>query len=277
MPRKGVMIAGIFIFTLILLLNVVPSFGASKKPAPTSTPSLTAIPNPTTVPTSDLFPSQVLNLTNWKETLPIGSSEKPTEVKQPVLQTYKLDPWFVATDGGKAVRFRAPVNAVTTSGSNYPRSELREMTNNGKTNASLSSTVGTHELFIDQAITQVPKYKKHVVAGQIHDAKDDILVIRLEYPHLFVDVNGDTVKTLDPKYTLGKRFTIKLVVNGGKTSVYYNGSNTPIYTLEKPYSGAYFKAGAYTQSNCSKEKNPSFCADDNYGEVLIYRLTTSHY
>ena len=69
-------------------------------------------------------PSQVFNLTNWKLTLPIGLLKSPAEIKQPELGTYKIDPWFiVAPDGG--VRFRAPVNGVTTGGSNYPRSELR--------------------------------------------------------------------------------------------------------------------------------------------------------
>jgi hypothetical protein len=38
------------------------------------------------------------------------------------------------------VTFTAPVNGTTTSGSKYPRSELREMTNNGLSNASWSAT-----------------------------------------------------------------------------------------------------------------------------------------
>ncbi len=46
-----------------------------------------------------------------------------------------------ACDG---VQFRAPVDGVTTSGSSYPRSELREMTDSGSSEASWSSTSGTH-------------------------------------------------------------------------------------------------------------------------------------
>lgn len=221
-------------------------------------------------------PAQVLNLTNWKMTLPIGSDEKPTEVKQPVLATYKLNPWFVVTEDGKAVRFRAPVSSVTTTGSNYPRSELREMTNNGMEKASWDTLTGTHTMTIDQAITAVPQTKKHVVAGQIHDADDDIIVIRLEYPTLYVNVDGDNVVTLDKNYTLGKRFTVKFVVHNNKTDIYYNDSSTPIYTLNKAYTGAYFKAGAYTQSNCSREANASLCTDQNYGEVIIYDVTVNH-
>lgn len=219
------------------------------------------------------YPAQMLDLTDWKETLPTGASEKPTEILQASLSTFASPPYFQVNAAGDGVQFRAPVNGVTTSGSGYPRSELREMTDNGTKNASWSTTSGTHALFIDQAITAVPQTKKHVVAGQIHDSGDDVIVIRLEYPKLFIDINGQTGPTLDPNYTLGKRFTVGFVATEGKIKVYYNGSSTPAYTLSKSGSGNYFKAGAYTQSNCSKE---TVCSDSNYGEVIIYGLAVRH-
>jgi hypothetical protein len=219
------------------------------------------------------YPAQVLSLINFKLTIPTGSEESPTEIKQPALSTFKIDPWFLVGKDGKSIVFRAPVTAVTTSGSNYPRSELREMTSEGKTNAAWSSTSGIHTMIIDQAITALPLKKPHVVAGQIHDAKNDILVIRLEGKSLFVDVAGVTAKILDSNYTLGKRFQVKLVAGGGQTSVFYNGSSTPSYTLTKTYTGSYFKAGVYTQSNCLKE---TVCTASNYGEVVIYGLQIHH-
>jgi hypothetical protein len=247
-------------------------------PSPTLKPTITSTPIPT--PTSSLgtptpsttngtAPGKVLDLSNWKLTLPLGGSESPTEITQPTLATFVQDPWFVVAGGG--VRFRAPVSAVTTSGSNYPRSELREMTNNGKDKASWSSTTGTHTMTIDEAITATPSKKPHVVAGQIHDANDDIIVIRLEGANLYVNVDGKNLYTLDSGYTLGKRFSVKFEASGGQTKVFYNGAQ--VYTLAKDYSGAYFKAGAYTQSNCSKE---DVCSESNYGEVLIYSLSVSH-
>ncbi len=226
--------------------------------------------------TAATYPAQVLNLTNWKETLPIGAAESPAEIKQPALATYKIDPWFIVSSDGKGVRFRAPVNGVTTSGSGYPRSELREMISNGTANASWSSSTGTHTMFLDEMVTAVPQTKRHIVVGQIHDANDDVIVIRLEYPKLFIDINGADGPVLDPAYTLGKRFTVKFVVSGGKTSIYYNGSTTPAYTLTKSYSGAYFKAGAYTQSNCSTEGSTSLCTASNFGEMVIYQVLVSH-
>jgi hypothetical protein len=150
------------------------------------------------------------------------------------------------------------------------------MTDNGAERASWSSNSGTHTMFIDEAITAVPSTKKHVVAAQIHDGSDDVIVIRLEYPTLYINVDGVNKYKLDSNYVLGKRFTIKYVVSDGKTSVYYNGSSTPVYLLTQKYSSAYFKAGAYTQSNCATEGNKSLCNDNNFGEVVIYHLTMQH-
>ncbi|KKW05846.1 MAG: Polyguluronate lyase [Candidatus Moranbacteria bacterium GW2011_GWE1_49_15] len=219
------------------------------------------------------YPSQVLDLSNWKQTLPTGASKKPTEIKIDKLSTYSQNPYFQVNAKGDGVQFRAPVNGVTTSGSGYPRSELREMTGGGKSLASWSTVSGAHVMYIDQAITAVPKKKKHVVAGQIHDSKDDVIVIRLEYPKLFVDINGKNGPVLDPNYTLGKRFTVKFLAEGGQIKVFYNGGKNPVYSLNKKSSGNYFKAGAYTQSNCSKE---SVCDSGNYGEVNIYKLFVKH-
>lgn len=245
---------------------------------PTNTfPSPTQIPLPSMhiVASSSALPSRIMDLTNWKLTLPTGDFEKPTEIKQPQLDKFGADPWFIINQNRNGVRFRSSVNGATTTGSDYPRSELREMTDNGKSNASWSSSSGAHTMFIEEAITAVPLKKKHVVAGQIHDDSDDIIVIRLEDQELMINVDGDNKYTLDSNYVLGRRFTVKFIVRNGKTEVYYNRSAIPVYTLDKDYSGAYFKAGAYTQSNCSKE-DPSDCNDANYGEVVIYQLIVSH-
>ncbi len=242
---------------------------------PTSTNTPTTTPKPTI--TGCVYPTQILDLANWKITLPLGTST-PLEIKQPQLATYTIDPWFKVNTTCTGVQFRAHTSSpVTTSNSSYPRSELREMITNGSANASWSSTSGTHTMFIDQAITAVPTGKKHIVAGQIHDASNDVIVVRLEYPKLYIDINGTDGPVLDPAYTLGKRFTVKFVVSGGKINVYYNGSAAPAYTLTKNITGSYFKAGAYTQSNCSTEQaRGAQCSESNYGEVIIYGLSVRH-
>jgi hypothetical protein len=218
------------------------------------------------------YPADVLNLTNWKITLPTGPSESPTEVKQPALDSFTVDPWFKPTAACDAVQFRSPVNGVTTGGSSYPRSELREMANNGTSNASWSSTSGTHTLVVNEAFTTLPATKPHLVGAQIHDSSDDVTVFRLEGSSLYI-TNGDTThhKLVTSNYVLGTRFEAKFVVSGGQIRAYYNG--TLQTTISKSFSGGYFKAGAYTQANCS---NSSPCSNSNYGQVLIYSVSVTH-
>jgi hypothetical protein len=212
----------------------------------------------------------VLDLTNWKVTLPIGAEEKPTEIKQPALASYSKDPYF--TVDGTGVQFRAPVNGVTTGGSSYPRAELREMTDNGTKNAAWSSTSGTHTLTVKEAFVKLPAGKPHVVGAQIHGGDDDVTVFRLEGTKLYV-TDGDNPhhKLITDKYVLGTPFEAKFVVSGGTVRAYYNGVQQT--TLSTSFSGAYFKAGAYTQANCEKS---SPCSASNYGEVHIFDLKVAH-
>jgi hypothetical protein len=217
----------------------------------------------------------VIDLTNWKLTLPVdaagGTSGRPEEIQQPRLGAYARAPYFAVRGGG--VQFRAPTNGTTTSGSRYPRSELREMAGGGARLASWSAESGTHAMVVEEAITAVPRAKRHVVAGQIHDGEDDVVTIRLEYPRLFVDHNGTAGETLTGSYVLGTRFTVRIEAGEGEIRVYYDGAAAPADRLPKKGAGLYFKAGAYTQSNCSRE--PA-CGPDDYGEVVIYRLEVTH-
>jgi hypothetical protein len=229
----------------------------------------------TTTGTGSL-PANVLNLTNWKITLPIDGSDSGSdadEVKQPQLATYSIDPYFKNNSDNTGVIFRAHTGGATTSGSGYPRSELREMTNSGASNASWSSGSGTHTMEIDQAITHLPVVKPHLVAGQIHDGGDDVIVFRLEGTKLFIDINGDDGPTLTSNYVLGTRFKVKFVVSNNQTKCYYN--DVLMYTHNQSYSGAYFKAGAYTQSSCTGTPGSSESCSA-YGEVVIYNVTVSH-
>lgn len=218
------------------------------------------------------YPAQQLNLTNWKVTLPTGSSGSPTEIKQPALATYSVDPWFKVNAACTGVQFRSAVNGVTTSNSGYPRSELREMANNGTSNASWSATSGTHTFVFREAFNRLPAVKSHLVGAQIHDGDDDVTVFRLEGTSLYITRGDDThYKLVTNNYALNTVFEGKFVVSNGQIKVYYN--NVLQTTIPHTASGNYFKAGAYTQANCS---NSSPCSSSNYGQVTIYKLQVTH-
>jgi hypothetical protein len=217
------------------------------------------------------YPADVLNLTNWKVTLPTGTEGHPTEIKQPALKTYSDDN-FKLVSTKDAVVFKASCGSPTTISSGYPRSELREMTNNGLSNAAWSSSSGgPHVLYIKQKITHLPVVKPHVVVGQIHDANDDVSVFRLEGKNLYItDGNTSHGFLVDNNYQLGTVFTSKLVVDKGKITYYYNDKLLS-YSQTKTISGCYFKAGCYTQSSVAKGDDATA-----YGEVVIYELLVTH-
>lgn len=217
------------------------------------------------------LPSAVLNLTDWKLTLPIDTAHagSPDEYGQPELNTFEDTNYFHVNAAGDGVVFKAHCGGATTSGSGYPRSELREMIDNGTTKASWSTTSGVHTMEITQAITHLPDVKPHVVAGQIHDPNSDVIVFRLEGTKLFIDENGSQGPVLTTNYQLGDVFTVKFVAQNGGVDCYYNGAY--VYTYATDATGCYFKAGCYTQSNLSKGD-----AATAYGEVVIYKVTVSH-
>jgi hypothetical protein len=231
--------------------------------------------SPTAEAATCKYPAQALDLTNWKLQLPVAKdADSIVEIKRPQLDTYTKDPYFVTksktcSDG---VVFRAPVNGAHTSGSHYARTELREMTNNGKDNASWSSTVGTHTYTETIAFTALPKVKPDLVGAQIHNATEDISLLVLRGTNLYIsDGDNSKAKLVTSSYKLGTKVDMKWTVSGGVTKAYINGALQ--LTINRAYDGAYFKAGAYPQASCD---NSSPCKDSNYGSTTITKLAVSH-
>lgn len=142
----------------------------------------------------------------------------------------------------------------------------------GLTAATVLSAVAVLAGGAAAAVTHLPEEKNQVVAGQIHGSDDDLTVFRLEGTKLYVTKGDDThYKLITGDYRLGTVFEAKVVVSGGAVKAYYNGALQA--TITQKFSGAYFKAGAYTQANCDKSAP---CSADNYGEVVIHGLTVTH-
>jgi hypothetical protein len=226
-----------------------------------------------------LYPASLLDLTDWKLTLPVdadgGTTGRAKEVTQPQLATFTLTPWFELSPARNAIVFRAAHGGATTMGSGNPRSELREMKlgTSGQDEASWSSTQGSHTLWIKQAVTHLTNAKPHVVVGQIHDASNDVTVFRLEGQSLYItDGNTTHAKLLTSGYVLGSVFTVKFIVTQGVISYEFNEMPVANYQQVKSGSGWYFKVGDYTQSN------PSTVTDDPnaFAEVQVYDFKVTH-
>jgi len=241
----------------------VPVVTPRPKPSPVPAPS-----SSTPAPLAPLRPAQALDLQRWKLTLPAGRPGHPVEYRQPVLGSLASGS-YVRLTPDRGVAFRAPVGGATTENSSYPRSELREMSAGGRREAGWTNASGRHVMTISQAITATPRAKPHVVAGQIHGAEDDVVMIRLEGRRLFVESDGNDVGLLDPRYRLGTKFTVAIIATPRGVGVVYNGHRT--VRVAAVGRGWYFKAGCYPQSNPDRGDRPTA-----YGEVVIYALTVRH-
>lgn len=232
------------------------------EPAPSPAP----VPSPSPVG----FPSSVLDLDPWKLTTPFGPEDHPTEVKQPGLNRFADSRCFFVRDDG--VVFRTRVDGVTTSGSSYPRCELRELDPKA-----WSTTSGTHTLKGTVAIAHLPKNKPIACFGQIHGGSDDIV-------RLLAERRADGRIELTASFGLGKgkgsddhligvvdegqRFSFQIHASGGTVVVSIDGVNKATRACDDDT--AYFKAGLYLISNTDYDDA------DEYGEVVIYALTREH-
>ncbi|WP_345605595.1 polysaccharide lyase family 7 protein [Pseudonocardia adelaidensis] len=231
---------------------------AAPEPAPAPAPP---------APRTPAVPGDVLNLANWKLTLPTGAGNEPEEIHPPQLTSFS-DDFFRLDDTRDGVVFTANAGGVTTNGSSYPRCELREM--DGGALASWSNRAGTHTMTLREAITKLPEVKPHVVAAQIHDAENDVVMVRLEGTHLFVEYDdGEGEFTLDEHYALGTPYDLRITAANGRVQVAYNGRQAGDVPLAGD--GWYFKAGTYTQSNPERGEAPAAV-----GEVVIYSLDVQH-
>ena len=80
-----------------------------------------------------------------------------------------------------------------------------------------------HTLIVKLAITKTPPVKNHVVCAQIHNADDDVLMIRLEDTKLFIERNDVGNIMLDLKYVAGTPVELKIECAAGHVKVWHNG------------------------------------------------------
>lgn len=237
--------------------------------------SLTKVVNPPTTgggttPTTPGGVKVSVDLNNWKWTAPYGKPEDPTEVGPPVPSSFSKSPYFVRNND-KTITLRAPCKGVSTSSSGYVRSEFREM--KGSKLAAWDSSKATNTLILTTRVDKLPKVKQEAVTAQIHDANDDVLMIRHVGSKVFLSKSkgkgkGADLVELDGSYKIGNWYTVRIVATAkGITVTYKVKSTTTVRTWVKKGTGWYFKAGIYNQSTE---------AGDQYAEATIRELRVGH-
>ena len=206
-----------------------------------------------------LPPGGNFDLSLWELQLPVGSPGMPTTILPAQLSGPKgySDQYFFTdmTDG--SMSFWDPESGVTTPNSNYPRSELREMTATG-TPANWATT-GTHTLTATVKATQIPD---HVAVGQIHLGtgtpastkpllelfyfKDGSISLYIEQ----TPAGGNEKPNPVGNVALGTKWTYVLGLSGNTISITINGGAVQTFPMSSTFDqeGMYFKAGDYDQS-----------------------------
>jgi Alginate lyase len=212
------------------------------------------------------LPSDIIDLHNWKLTLPVNNAQ---EITLPALYTYQ-SPYF-NHEACTAVVFRTPIGGATTPNSSYPRTELREMTASGTGLASWSNTSGTHEMDWRVAVDSAPPAKPQVVVGQVHDPNDDLIQVLYDGTKGAITYRwlGHTTGELVSGYRLGTPVDLRIVASGGAYQLYANGALKA--TQSRPGGGLYFKAGDYPQSSPGRGDSPTFIS-----QVRISKLAVKH-
>ncbi len=263
--------------TTVVALVFLSSVGLANADQPK-----TAIPiDDVTEGKTETPPATAFDLRHWKLTLPTGvargGDSDATEVSTAQLVGGFKDPHFYF-DADGAMVFWCPVNGVTTEGTEYPRSELREMLEPNDPAVNWTAK-GTHVLTARCRVLEVPSDPK-VVIGQIHSYSGKAKpLVKLQFYKGRIEAlvkssptKGKDIKLVWPKVGLDRdiNYTIKLengvlsITVNGKTQTQNIAKNDPEWMKQN----FYFKAGAYVQDN----QGPA----TEGARISFSRLTVNH-
>jgi hypothetical protein len=158
---------------LVTAGDVILTYNRKKVARLTKYQDAPAEPQQPTPPSSSV-PADLLDLRNWTLMLPTGSPGDPDST-YPLRKT--IPDVFFVRDGG--VVLKTPVTGVHSSGSKYPRTELREMKDASWGKAAWSNASGTHTLEARLSVNHTLKVKPEVSVLQIHGGDDDICQVRI--------------------------------------------------------------------------------------------------
>lgn len=233
-----------------------------------------------------------------KLTLPIDEDGKPgaDEIEAVNLDNYSSQYWYQPVRGqvtkagyranGDETVFWTPVNGDgTTSGSAFPRTEMREQTmlGNNKVNWGLS---GTHIQKGTVVVTSIQSPLKSsgrtvVFVAQLHSVGNvppiKILFQRLANGTTEVLSNYNTKPTsgssqnspVKRRVKLGEKFTYEIRLVEGTVTTVINDTVLDVRNMSKAWKGAqfYFKAGSYLGNNAKSAKGAAEVVYSNI-EVL---------
>ena len=219
-----------------------------------------------------LPPGGNFDLSHWYLGLPDAnaSSIQPSQL----VAGYTSQYFYTGADGSMV--FWAPVTGGTTSGSTYPRSELRELIAGTDNSTSINWTaLGTHVLTAECRVTQVPSSGK-VIIGQIHGGTQPLCKIYYSSGTIYARCHTEPTGGSENQYEFGSSalntpITYELQVVDGVLTMTVNGTTHVFdFVTGSGWGSAefYFKAGSYCQDNAGQSTEGA--------RVAFYALSVTH-
>lgn len=208
---------------------------------------------------AQVSPGGNFDLSVWELQEPIGSPGSPTTISptQLVGPNGFHDAYFFTDPVDGAMTFWDPENGVTTANSNYPRSELREMTPGGQ--PANWPVAGTHTLSATIKATMIPN---HVAVGQIHlgtgtpaSTKPLLEIFYFASGAIVLGIEqtpagGNEVQHPVGNVPLGTKWSYVIGLSGNAITLTIDGGATQAFAMSSTFNqeNMYFKAGDYDQS-----------------------------
>ena len=220
-------------------------------------------------------PGDNFDLSHWHLTLP--DDDASTISPSNLTDGYTHSSWFYTGADGAMV-FWCPVTGGTTSGSTYPRSELRERIDPSSTSVNWPPW-GTHILNAQCKITELPSNGRTVIA-QIHSyisPAPALVLIKTIDGVLNAQVRNTVAGSTYTYYpmvnlVLNQMVTYQIKLVNGLLSVTINGvsQSVNIYQADPAWTNQtfYFKAGSYCHDIDGVSSEGS--------RVSFYQLNVSH-
>lgn len=179
---------------------------------------------------------------SWKLTLPC--SKETLEINK------TIEPYYIIN--GDEIVFKCESNKGTTPNTKYSRCEYREMNKDG---SKASWTMNDDkELKFSFKLVEKPEKRPRIVVGQIHDSKDDVIELLIDFtkgkPFYEVMHNTTHYGNIVDDFQLNKWYDVSIKVV--KNKIISTCEKT--ITVESKAKGCYFKVGNYLQSREKGDK-----------------------
>jgi len=192
-------------------------------------------------------PAQQFDLSHFNLQLPIPEKNSIKQIQNHELNKY-ASKYFYLDPSRKGMVFFVSSDGVTTHGSHYPRTELRDQRNWNFT--------GQHTLTATLAVLEQPSTNK-IIVGQIHGDRKGTEAVKIWW------VNGDLIVGVKPEVDakeqrvtyaknvpLNQKFSYTIAQSGKNVTVTINNvSHSFNFGNSWDTEQVYFKAGNYLQDN----------------------------